>query len=107
MPTSDRPLPPILQKVDAVGRMTAKWVDSLGFGTSLLYHSVFWLCLGGRRKQQVRLAPIVSQMMEVGIRALPIISLVSITIGLMLAIQGIHALKDFGAEHQVTFGVAL
>ena len=39
--------------------------------------------------------------------ALPIISLLSMTIGLMLAIQGIDALKDFGAEHQVTFGVAL
>ncbi len=104
---SDRLLSPVLQKVEAVGRTTAKWVDSLGFGTSLLYQSVFWLCLGGRRKQQVRLAPIVSQMMKVGIRALPIISLVSITIGLMLAIQGIHALKDFGAEHQVTLGVSL
>jgi len=107
MLSPDRPLPPLLQKVEAVGRVTTKWVDSLGFGTALLYQSAFWLCCGGRRKQQVRLGAIVSQMMEVGIRALPIISLVSITIGLMLAIQGIDALKDFGAEHQVTYGVAL
>lgn len=107
MLTSERPLSPLLQKIEAVGRVTTKWVDSLGFGAALLYQSAFWLCLGGHRKQRVRLAPIVSQMMEVGIRALPIITLVSITIGLMLAIQGIDALKDFGAEHQVTFGVAL
>jgi len=107
MLSSDRPLPPLLQKIEALGRVTTKWIDALGFGTSLLYQSVFWICWGGRRKQQVRLGPIVSQMMEVGILALPIISLVSITIGLMLAIQGIDALKDFGAEHQVTFGVAL
>ena len=107
MLSSDRPLPPFLQKIEDVGRATTKWVDTLGFGTSLLYQSVFWIFWGGRQKQKVRLGPIVSQMMEVGILALPIISLVSITIGLMLAIQGIDALKDFGAEHQVTFGVAL
>ncbi|UCH91548.1 MAG: ABC transporter permease, partial [Nitrospirota bacterium] len=101
MLVSDRPLSPLLQKVEAVGRVTTKWVDSLGIGAALLYQSAFWLCLGGHRKQQVRLSPIISQMMEVGIRALPIITLVSITIGLMLAIQGIDALKDFGAEHQV------
>lgn len=103
----DRPLSPLLHKIETVGRVTTQWVDTVGFGASLLYDSVFWVCWGGRRKQPVRLAPIASQMMEVGILAVPIISLVSITIGLMLAIQGIDALKDFGAEHQVTFGVAL
>ena len=79
----------------------------VGIWSFLTLSIAFWICWGGRRKQQVRLGPIISQMMEVGILALPIISLVSITIGLMLAIQGIDALKDFGAEHQVTFGVAL
>lgn len=107
MLSSDRSLPPLLQTIEVLGRVTVKWVNALGFGASLLYQSVFWICCGARRKQQVRLGPIISQMMEVGILALPIISLVSITIGLMLAIQGIDALKDFGAEHQVTFGVAL
>lgn len=107
MLASDRPLPPFLQTIENLGRRTITWIDTIGFGASLLYQSAFWLCMGGRRKQQVRLAPIVSQMMEVGILALPIISLVSLTIGLMLAIQGIDALKDFGAEHQVTLGVSL
>jgi len=107
MQTADRLFPTLLQKIEAIGRVTTKWVDSLGFGMALLSQSAFWVCYGGRRKQPVHLAPIISQMMEVGILALPIISLVSITIGLMLAIQGIDALKDFGAEHQVTYGVAL
>ena len=107
MLSPERALPLLLQKIEVLGRATTKWVDALGFGAALLYQSFFWICLGGRRKQQVRLSPIVSQMMEVGILALPIISLVSVTIGLMLAIQGIDALKDFGAEHQVTYGVAL
>ena len=45
--------------------------------------------------------------MEAGIRAIPIIAVLSMTIGIMLALQGIHALKAFGAQHQVVFGVAL
>ncbi|GJL65768.1 MAG: ABC transporter [Nitrospirales bacterium] len=107
MPASELPPHPVIQKIEALGRHTIRLVDSIGFGTSLLYQAGYWLLLGHRRQQPVRLAPIVVQMMEIGIRAIPIIALVSLTIGLMLAIQGINALKGFGAEQQVTFGVAL
>ncbi len=107
MLTPDHAFSPLTQKIEAVGQMTAKWVESIGFGTTLLTHSAYWICLGSRHNQRVRLLPIVSQMREIGINALPIISLLALTIGLMLAIQGIDALKDFGAEHQVTFGVTL
>ena len=40
-------------------------------------------------------------MMAIGIRALPIVTLLSATIGLMLALQGIYSLRQFGAEQQV------
>ena len=107
MPTSDNPTNLILQKIESLGRNTTRWVESLGFGATLLYEAVFWVVMGRRRKQPVRAASVFSQMMEIGIQALPIISILSLTIGLMLAIQGIDALKDFGAQHQVTIGVAL
>jgi phospholipid/cholesterol/gamma-HCH transport system permease protein len=55
----------------------------------------------------VRAAPAFAEMMQVGIHALPIVSQLSFTIGLMLAIQGIDALEPFGAQHQVVLGVAL
>ena len=38
--------------------------------------------------------------------AIPIVALMAGTIGVMLAIQGIHTLKIFGAESQVTVGIA-
>ena len=107
MPTSDNPPNVILQKIEALGRGTTKWVEALGFGVTLLYEAVFWVVLGRRQKQPIRAIPIFSQMMEIGIEAVPIISILSLTIGMMLAIQGIDALEDFGAEHQVTIGVAL
>ncbi len=46
-------------------------------------------------------------MMAIGVRALPIVTLLSATIGLMLALQGIYSLRQFGAEQQVVLGVAL
>jgi phospholipid/cholesterol/gamma-HCH transport system permease protein len=46
-------------------------------------------------------------MMSIGIHALPIISVLSFTIGMMLAIQGIHTLRTLGAESQVVLAIAL
>ena len=42
-----------------------------------------------------------------GIDALTVVILMAATIGVMLSIQGIHSLRIFGAESQVTFGLAL
>jgi len=107
MPTSDPSSHFLVGKLESLGRRTTHWVDSLGFGVTLLYDTAFWILMGRVRSQPVRMAPIVAHMMEVGIQAVPIVMILSLTIGLMLAIQGIDALKDFGAEHQVTLGVAL
>lgn len=107
MPTSENSSHIVIQKIEALGRQTSLMVESIGFGASLLYEAGYWILLGRRKNQPVQLAPIAAQMMEIGIRAIPIIAVVSVTIGLMLAIQGIDALKDFGAEQQVTLGVAL
>jgi phospholipid/cholesterol/gamma-HCH transport system permease protein len=46
-------------------------------------------------------------MMEIGIGALPIVTILSFAIGVMLAVQGIATLKVFGAESQVIIGIAL
>ncbi|MEJ2131365.1 MAG: ABC transporter permease [Gammaproteobacteria bacterium] len=90
-----------------LGRGSVKGLEALGFGASLVGDSVYWLVWGRRRGQTVRLGPIVSEAMEIGIRALPILTLLSATIGVMLALQGIYSLREFGAESQVTLGVTL
>jgi phospholipid/cholesterol/gamma-HCH transport system permease protein len=55
----------------------------------------------------VRLTATVAQMREVGVAAAPIVFMLSFAIGVMLAIQGIHTLEQFGAETQVVLGIAL
>src|SRR5277367_1875964 len=55
----------------------------------------------------LRLDRALSQAMEVGVRALPVLSLITFFIGLILAMQGAYELRKFGAIHFVADGVAL
>ncbi len=91
---------------DRVGRTTVAGIEEIGHGGILIGESLYWLIYGPRVKQPVRLGSIFQQMMEVGIHAIPIIALLVAAIGAMLAIQGIHTLRIFGAESRVTIGIA-
>lgn len=97
----------ITRLLDQVGRATVHGIAEFGFAASLFGQAVWWIVVGRARRQPVRLAPIVAQAMEIGIAALPIITVLAATIGLMLAIQGIYTLRTFGAESRVTLGIAL
>jgi phospholipid/cholesterol/gamma-HCH transport system permease protein len=77
--------------VERVGRATAGGVAALGFAAQILVQAAGWLLLGRVRGKPVRSGPVFAEMMDVGIRALPIMTLLSFTIGVMLAIQGIAA----------------
>jgi phospholipid/cholesterol/gamma-HCH transport system permease protein len=106
MATSQDPDPAALRVAEEVGRGTARGLASFGFGAMLVWDSLGWLLLGKKRGQTVRPQPVFSEMMEIGVRAIPIVSMLAVTIGIMLAIQGIYQLKRFGAESQVVLGVA-
>lgn len=93
--------------LDRLGRRAVTAIAEFGFGASLLGESLYWLGMGSKRRQPVRLAPVVAQAMEIGIGALPIVTVLSATIGIMLAIQGIYTLRLFGAESRVSLGVAM
>jgi phospholipid/cholesterol/gamma-HCH transport system permease protein len=75
----------LLDAVEVLGRGTSRSVAAIGQGALLLTDAVGWIVFGRRRRQPVRAAPIFAQGLE----------------------KGIDALRDFGAEHQVTIGVAL
>ncbi len=93
--------------VERVGRRVVGAIEEIGHCGVLLGESVFWLVAGRRLRQPVRLAATFTQMMEIGVQALPIVAMMAATIGVMLAIQGIHTLKIFGAESQVVIGISL
>ena len=104
---SAKPAAGVVRMVERLGRRTVGGVEEFGFATTLLGETLYWITLGRWRHQPVRLAAVVDQMMEIGIFAIPIVTVLSATIGAMLAIQGIDTLETFGAESQVTIGIAI
>lgn len=86
---------------EQVGRRTLAALGELGYAGMLLVESIWFTLTGWRRGQPVRLRMIAEQMRQVGIDAIPIVCLLSMTIGVMLGIQFIAALGEFGAESQV------
>ena len=99
-------LNPVSRFAERVGRGAVRGIEELGTCGALVVGCLYWLVVGPRLRQPVRLGSIFVQMMEIGIHAIPIVAMMAGTIGVMLAIQGIHTLKIFGAESRVVVGVA-
>ncbi len=98
---------PVARFAEKTGKHIVSNVEEIGYCGVLLVESLYWLIAGPRMRQPVRVSSVFVQMMEIGIQAVPIVAVMGVTIGVMLAIQGIHTLKLFGAESQVTIGIAL
>ncbi len=93
--------------VNALGGGVVKAVSGFGYLGLLLLESLYWFAFGRTRGQPVKAGPIFYQMVEVGVRAIPIVTVLSFAVGVSLAIQSIYALKRFGAESQVVVAIAI
>ena len=98
---------PLVATLERLGRVCVELVAEFGYYLALCVECIYWLGWGALRRQPVRLSASVQQMVEIGLAGLPIIFMLSFAIGVMLAIQGIHTLKQFGAQNQVVLGIAL
>lgn len=92
--------------VEGVGRRTVRGIEEWGYFFFLLAESLHWIVAGPFKGQPVRLSAVFARMVVIGVQAAPIVIVLAFTIGVMLAIQGIHTLKAFGAESQVVVGIA-
>jgi len=97
---------PTIRLIEQLGRRVSSGVEEAGYIFALFIESVFWIFCGPFYKQPIRVPSVFTQMMQIGIAAIPIVFVLSFAIGVMLAIQGIHTLKTFGAESQVVYGIA-
>lgn len=93
--------------LERIGRSVAGGFAEIGYASALFAEGLVWLFAGPFRRQPVRMHQVMQQAMDIGVQAVPILTLLSLTIGAMLAIQGIYTLRIFGAEGQVTTGIAL
>jgi len=95
------------QLSESVGRKFVSGVEDFGYAATLLVESLVWLLVGRWMQQRVRVSAIVQEMMAIGVKAIPVVSILAFANGAMMAMQGIYTLRDFGAESQVVSGIAM
>ncbi len=93
--------------VTHLGRVFIQALEELGYAFMLFIESLQWIVLGKYKKQSVRIEHIFNEAMNIGVRAVPIVSVLCFAVGMMLAIQGLETLKPYGAQSQVVTGIAI
>jgi phospholipid/cholesterol/gamma-HCH transport system permease protein len=90
-----------------IGRRAITLVEFLGGISKLFYKSTYWVVIGPLRGKGLRWRASLRQMVVVGFDAIPIVSLISMFIGIIIALQGAYALRKFGALNYVVDMVAV
>src|SRR3984957_21133819 len=80
------------------------YVGALAF---LITRAAFFAFIGPFKGKHSRLQSAISQAFDEGVRALPILSLITFFIGLILALQAAYELRRFGAIGAVATAVAV
>ena len=94
----------LTRKIGASVLGSFAYVGSL---TILAGRAAYFTVIAPFHGKPVRFQRAVSQGMEVGVRALPILSLITFFIGLILALQAAYELRRFGAMTYVASAVAV
>jgi phospholipid/cholesterol/gamma-HCH transport system permease protein len=94
----------LIRKVGALVLGSFAYVGALGL---LAGRAAYFTFVAPFHGKPVRFQRAVSQAMETGVRALPILSLITFFIGLILALQAAYELRRFGAMSYVASAVAL
>jgi phospholipid/cholesterol/gamma-HCH transport system permease protein len=96
-----------MEFVSQIGGGVTDGLAYIGSLASLGGRAAYDSFIGPFLGKPVRLQRAVSQAMDVGVRALPILSLITFFIGLILALQGAYELRRFGAINYVAATVAI
>src|ERR1700738_931422 len=90
-----------------VGERVTNGFAYIGALASLGGEAAYFTFVGPFRGKPLRLQRAVSQAMQAGVGALPILSLITFFIGLILALQSAYELRKFGALTYVASAVAI
>jgi phospholipid/cholesterol/gamma-HCH transport system permease protein len=96
--------------MEFVSQIGASVTDALAYVGSLASlggRAAYYAFVAPFQGKPLRLQRAVSQAMDVGVRALPILSLITFFIGLILALQAAYELRRFGAMNYVATAVAV
>jgi phospholipid/cholesterol/gamma-HCH transport system permease protein len=96
-----------MQLASQIGASVTNGLGYIGSLASLGGRAAYYTFVAPFRGKPLRLQRAISQAMDVGVRALPILSLITFFIGLILALQAAYELRKFGAINIVATAVAL
>src|SRR5260370_39564393 len=96
-----------MEMVSRIGGSGINALSYLGSLASLGGRATYYTVAGPFQGKPLRLHRAVSQALDVGVRALPILSLITFFIGLLLALQAAYELRRFGAISYVATAVAI
>lgn len=96
-----------MQLVSQIGGSVTNSLAYVGSLASLGGRAAYYTFVGPFRGRPLRLQRAITQAMDVGVRALPILSLITFFIGLILALQSAYELRKFGAINLVATAVAI
>ena len=96
-----------MEAVQQIGEKVLGGLSYLGALAMLAGRSAYFTFIGPFQGKPIRAQRAVSQAMEAGVRALPILSLITFFIGMILALQAAYELRRFGAMSYVASAVAL
>src|SRR5258708_3044633 len=96
-----------MELVSQIADSTFNGLGYVGSLASLGAQAAYYTLVGPFQGKPVSLKRAISQAMEVGVRALPILSLITFFIGVILALQSAYELRRFGAMSAVATAVAI
>ncbi|MFQ5636833.1 MAG: MlaE family ABC transporter permease [bacterium] len=91
----------------AIGRGTLETLAYLSRISSLTVQTLHWIVVAPFQGKRFSWARTVEQMVRIGYQSIPIVSLISFFVGLIIAMQSAYQLKQFGATIYVANLVAV
>jgi phospholipid/cholesterol/gamma-HCH transport system permease protein len=93
--------------IEAIGAATINGLAYVGGLARLAGGSARAVFIDPLRGRKLHISRAIHQAMAVGVEALPIVSLISFFVGMILALQGAYELRKFGALQLVASAVAI
>ena len=93
--------------VGYTGRAFLVWMHSFLAACELIVDTVFWMAVAPFQGKGIRVKAAVEQFVIVGFNSLPIVTLISLLMGAILAMQSEYQLSNFGVAYLVPDLVAV
>jgi phospholipid/cholesterol/gamma-HCH transport system permease protein len=80
-----------------LGRKAFSGIADVRRASGLINETVYWLFLGPLKKKGFRWGSSINQMVLIGYEAIPIVCLISLSVGIIMALQAAYQLRRVGA----------